>query len=120
MDRIRARIVAVGFAVAILMGLFPPWSVSGTGGSYPGVVFSMGYHPIFLAPLMGEIAVGRLFIQWIVVAIVATAAMYFSSFFEQSARWLRESVSTRIAMALQAHRDRGKAREGSPPEGRDA
>ncbi len=120
MDRTRTRIVAVAFVIAILMGLFPPWSVSGTGGSYPGVVFSMGYHPIFLAPLMGEIAVGRLFIQWIVVAIVAAAAMYFSSFIEQFARWFRESVLTRIAMALQAYRNRAKAREESSPEGPDA
>jgi len=62
------------------MGLVPPWTVTGgPGSSYPGIVFSLGYHPIFFAPFMGSVDIVRLLLQWILVAIVASAVAYFWS-----------------------------------------
>jgi hypothetical protein len=80
MESFRAKVFGVAIAVVILMGLFPPWSVTGgVGSNYPGVVFSMGYHSIFTAPLMGEISLGRLIVQWVIVAATAVATIYFQS-----------------------------------------
>jgi len=82
MGKFGTRVVGIAVAVVILMGLLPPWSVTGgIGSNYPGVVFSMGYHPIFSAPLMGEISFGRLLVQWVLVAVVAAAMVYFQSAF---------------------------------------
>src|SRR5438067_1495553 len=80
MESFRAKVFGIAIAVVILMGLFPPWSVTGgVGSNYPGVVFSEGYHSIFAAPLMGEISVGRLIVQWAIVAATAGATIYFRS-----------------------------------------
>ena len=76
MRSIRNDIIGVATVIAIAMGIFPPWSVTaGPESSYPGVTFSLGYAPIFDAPMIGEIALTRLFIQWILVAALALAAI---------------------------------------------
>jgi hypothetical protein len=77
MPESRKRIIGVTILVIILMGIVPPWTVlGGPGSSYPGVTFPLGYHPIFMAPIIGAIDVSRLVLQWILAIAIGGATIY--------------------------------------------
>ena len=76
MRSIRNDIIGIATAIAIAMGIFPPWEVIGGPNTYyPGVTLSLGYAPIFDAPMFGRIALIRLFLQWGIVAAFAFMAI---------------------------------------------
>jgi hypothetical protein len=107
MESFRAKVFGVAIAVVILMGLFPPWSVTGgVGSNYPGVVFNVGYHSIFTAPLMGEISLGRLMVQWAIVAVTAGAIIYFRSSVQVFASVSRNCMGRGVSRASEIWRKR--------------
>ena len=73
----KKNIIASAVLMIVVMGAIPPWTVfGGPNSNYPGVAFPLGYHPIFLAPVIGTIDISRLLLQWILVAIIAGIAIY--------------------------------------------
>lgn len=99
MRKFETTVIVIAVAVVILMGLLPPWSVTGEiGNNYPGVVFSMGYHPIFSAPLLGEISFGRLLVQWVLVGVVAATMVYFQSAFLVFVNAVRHPIARGFAV----------------------
>lgn len=75
MDSPRKKLLCVGLAVIILMGIFPPW-VSVLHGGRVHIEKPAGYAFVFSSPTTAgprygvRIDLTRLFLQWVIVAFV--------------------------------------------------
>ncbi len=66
MNWIQKTFLWIGIAVIVIMGIFPPWAMSGQGAFAPE-----GYSFILNPPTeLCHINTSRLYVQWTMVAVV--------------------------------------------------
>ena len=68
MTKTQLKVLWIGIAIFVLMGLFPPKETHDPAGSYAD-----GYGFIFT---VDDIAFSRLFVQWVIVTVVTTGLIY--------------------------------------------
>jgi hypothetical protein len=73
-DMRKNKIVHIGVAAAIVMGLFPPWHHVLTGSAAAGYSRQLGYGFIGSPPDGGQIDIVRLMVQWALVAVATWGA----------------------------------------------